>query len=217
MNDELQNILRKVLTLYRKYGIRSVTMDDISHELGISKKTLYQYVHDKDELVTQVVDMEIAERQERMMITCQDNKNAIEQLLEIALCISVMLKDYSPSTEYDLKKYYPDLYLKVRNLRRSHIYKFLLENLNKGKEEGLYRNEIDVGIISKLNVSIIDGIIDSEVITIHEFLSQRFFSEFFVYHIRGIANVNGLDFLDKQLHQLEFHKLKEPKVTHDES
>ena len=52
MNDELLNILRKVLTLYRKFGIRSVTMDDISHELGISKKTLYQYVRDKDELVT---------------------------------------------------------------------------------------------------------------------------------------------------------------------
>ena len=51
MNDELQNILRKVLTLYRKFGIRSVTMDDVSHELGISKKTLYQYVRDKDELV----------------------------------------------------------------------------------------------------------------------------------------------------------------------
>ena len=66
---------------------------------------------------TQVVELEIADRQERMIITCQDDKNAIEQLLEIAQCISVMLKDYSPATEYDLKKYYPDLYIKVRNLR----------------------------------------------------------------------------------------------------
>jgi AcrR family transcriptional regulator len=217
MNDELLNILRKVLLLYRKYGIRSVTMDDVSHELGISKKTLYQYVRDKDELVNLVVDMEIAERQERMMITCTDNKNAIEQLLEIARCISIMLKDYSPSTEYDLKKYYPDLYIKVRNLRRNHIYKFILENLNKGKEEGLYRHEIDVDIISKLNVSVIDNLIDSEVITIHEFLDQRFFGEFFVYHIRGIASVNGLDFLDKQLHQLEFYKPNESKMNSDKS
>lgn len=152
-----------------------------------------------------------------MMITCTDNKNAIEQLLEIARCISIMLKDYSPSTEYDLKKYYPDLYIKVRNLRRNHIYKFILENLNKGKEEGLYRHEIDVDIISKLNVSVIDNLIDSEVITINEFLDQRFFSEFFVYHIRGIASINGLDFLDKQLHQLEFYKPNESKMTKNET
>jgi AcrR family transcriptional regulator len=205
MNDELKNILKKVFQLYRKYGIKSVTMDDVAHELGISKKTLYQYVQDKDELVHKVVDLEIGQSKERMMITCSDDKNAIEQLLEIARCITFMLKDYSPSTEYDLKKYYPDLYLKVRDLRRNHIYKFISENLVKGKEEGLYRNEINAKTIAQLNVSLIDNMVDSEVITISEFMEPHFFNEYFTYHIRGLATHKGLDFLESHMAMLEFH------------
>jgi AcrR family transcriptional regulator len=211
MNEELMHILQKVRLLYRKYGIRSVTMDDVSHELGISKKTLYQYVRDKDELVHKVVEMEIADRQEKMMITCTDQQNAIEQLLEIARCISIMLKDYSAASEYDLRKYYPDLYVKVRDLRRNHIYRFIIDNLNKGKTEGLYREEINEEIISKLNVSVIDGMVDNEVVTISEFMDQRFFNEFFIYHIRGIVNAKGLVFLESHLDDLEFHRSNEPR------
>lgn len=213
MNEELMHILKKVLLLYKKYGIRSVTMDDVSHELGISKKTLYQYVRDKDDLVHKVVDMEISDRREKMMITCTDQQNAIEQLLEIARCISIMLKDYSAASEYDLRKYYPDLYVKVRDLRRNHIYRFIIDNLNKGMEEGLYRKDVDTEIISKLNVSVIDSMVDNEVITITEFMDQRFFNEFFIYHIRGIANAKGLIFLESHLNELEFHGSKEPKKT----
>jgi AcrR family transcriptional regulator len=205
MNDELVTILKKVLQLYRKYGIRSVTMDDVSHELGISKKTLYQYVHDKDELVHKVVEMEISDRKEKMNITCSDDKNAIEQLLEIARCISNMLKDYSAASEYDLKKYYPDLYIKVRELRRNHIFRFIFDNLKKGIEEGIYRAEIKLDTISRLNVSLIDNMVDSEVITISEFMDPQFFNEFFAYHIRGIVNAKGLDYFESHLMQLEFH------------
>jgi TetR/AcrR family transcriptional regulator, cholesterol catabolism regulator len=217
MNDELMNVLKRVRLLYQKYGIRSVTMDDVSHELGISKKTLYQYVRDKDELVHKVLEMEISERQARMLISCSETKNAIEQLLEIARCISIMLKDFSPASEYDLKKYYPDLYIKVRDLRRNHIFRFIMENLIKGKEEGLYRNEIDINIISKLNVSVIDSMLDSEVITIPEFMDPIFFNEYFVYHIRGIVNSKGLNFLESHMGQMNFQKSNESKPGNFES
>jgi TetR/AcrR family transcriptional regulator, cholesterol catabolism regulator len=205
MNDELVIILKKVRQLYRKYGIRSVTMDDVSHELGISKKTLYQYVQDKDDLVHKVVELEISDRQDRMNISCSDDKNAIEQLLEIARCISTMLKDYSAASEYDLKKYYPDLYIKVRDLRRNHVFRFIMENLKKGIQEGLYREEIKVDIVSRLNVALIENMVDSEVISIPEFMDPQFFNEFFAYHIRGIVNANGLNFFEAHMMELEFH------------
>jgi len=216
MNDELITLLKKVRLLYRKYGIRSVTMDDVSHELGISKKTLYQYVHDKDDLVHKVVEMEISERHEKMNFSCSDDKNAIEQLLEIARCITNMLKDYSAASEYDLKKYYPDLYIKVRDLRRNHVFRFIFDNLKKGIDEGLYREEIKLDMISRLNVSLIDNMVDSEVITISEFMAPQFFNEFFVYHIRGIVNAKGLDFFETHLMQLEFHGSNDSKNTNYE-
>lgn len=211
MNDELKTILKKVRQLYRKYGIRSVTMDDVSHELGISKKTLYQFVQDKDDLVHKVVEAELSERRDRMNISCSDDKNAIEQLLEIARCISNMLKDYSAASEYDLKKYYPDLYIQVRDLRRNHVFRFIFDNLKKGIEEGLYREEIRVDTISRLNMALIDNMVDSEVISIPEFMDPQFFNEFFAYHIRGIVNAKGLTFFESHIMELEFHGSNDTK------
>jgi len=211
MNDELLSILKKVSTLYRKFGIRSVTMDDVAHELGISKKTLYQYVRDKDDLVHKVIDLEIAEHEEKMTVTCTDDRNAIEQLLQIAQCISYMLKEYRPASEYDLKKYYPDLFLKVRELRRNHALGFLHENLVKGIREGLYRSGMDTDMISRLGVSLIDNMVDSEIITVDEFLDPHFFSEFFEYHIRGISNEKGLALLESLLANHAFSKITDPR------
>jgi AcrR family transcriptional regulator len=211
MNDELDNILKKVSQLYRKFGIRSVTMDDVSRELGISKKTLYQYVRDKDELVHKVIEMEVAAHESKMTINCTFEQNAIEQLLEIARCISIMLKDYSPSSEYDLKKYYPDLYLKMRDLRRSHAFRFIDDNLKKGIAEGLYRNDVDPDIIAKLSVALIDSLVDGEIITIEEFLERKFFLEFLIYHMRGIANAKGLAFIESQLSGDGLMKWNEPQ------
>ena len=197
MHEELQTILEKVRVLYRKYGIRSVTMDDVSHELGISKKTLYQYVADKDDLVRKVIELEINERISRLELSCADDRNAIEQLLAIGQCIMKMLKNYSAATEYDLKKYHPDLYRRVHDLRKNNILKIILGNLIKGKGEGIYRADLNVETIAKLTVAIIDSMVDSEVITIDEFMDTRFFYEFFSYHIRGIVNEKGLQILEK--------------------
>jgi AcrR family transcriptional regulator len=203
MNDELATILQKVGSLYRKYGIRSVTMDDVSRELGISKKTLYQYVQDKDELVHKVVEQELSKQHKFILASCKDNLNAIEEIAEIAGCISYMLKEYSAVTEYDLRKYYTDLYVKIREARRERIFKFIQDNLIKGKAEGLYRDELDVAILSKLSLAHIDSMFESEIITITEFLEQKFFLEYFIYHLRGIVNEKGLKILEDQVLKLQ--------------
>ncbi|MBN1144880.1 MAG: TetR/AcrR family transcriptional regulator [Bacteroidales bacterium] len=206
MDDELSAILKKVLFLYRKYGIRSVTMDDVSHELGISKKTLYQYVRDKDALVRQVIELEMSSQLNLLIDSCKEDLNAIEELVEIARCINYMLKEYSAVAEYDLKKYYPDLYIMLRKVRKERILKFILDNMVKGKNEGLYRENMNIDILSRISLSHIDSMFDSEVITITEFLERPFFLEYFEYHLRGIVNASGLKILEDQLQKLEDSK-----------
>jgi len=181
-------------------------MDDVSHELGISKKTLYQYVRDKDELVRMVVELELSSQHDKLLASCKENLNAIEEIAEIALCINYMLKEYSAVTEYDLKKYYPDLYKKLRELRRERILKFIQDNLVKGKNENLYRENLDVEILSKLSLSHIDSMFDNEIISITEFLHPKFFLEYFIYHLRGIVNDNGRIVLEDQIKRLEVRK-----------
>jgi len=183
-------------------------MDDVSRELGISKKTLYQYVHDKDELVKKVVELEISSQHTHLIESCRENLNAIEELAEIANCISYMLKEYSAVTEYDLRKYYPDLYVRLRELRRERILKFIQDNLFKGKNEGLYRESLNIEIMAKLSLSHIDSMFESEIISITEFLEQKFFLEYFNYHLRGIVNDKGLRILEDQIQKLAVDKNK---------
>ena len=82
MNEDLKNILLKVHELYTKYGIKSITMDDVATDMGISKKTLYQFVTDKDDLVGKFIDLEIELRQEEIVKCFNTGCNAIEELFE---------------------------------------------------------------------------------------------------------------------------------------
>jgi TetR/AcrR family transcriptional regulator, cholesterol catabolism regulator len=208
MNDELKNILLKVRELYTKYGIKSITMDDVARELGISKKTIYLYVTDKDDLVGKFVTNEIALRQEEICKCFKTEFNAIEELFEISLFMNKLIRDQNPATDHDLKKYYPHHYQKIIKVRREGTYNYILQNLKKGKEEGLYRPEIDTAIIAKLYISRVESIHLNDLFTVEEFTSIRLFTELLNYHIRGIATENGITVLNKKLKELETNNLK---------
>jgi AcrR family transcriptional regulator len=199
MNEEFQNILEKVRGLYLKYGIKSITMDDVSRELGISKKTLYQYVCDKTELVAKVLDLD------EYKINCdfdkneRTEKNAILEMIEFYGHVNKMIKDSNPSTIYDLKKYYPELYHHYMDVRRTKMYEKILANIKKGKKQGIYRTDLDESFISKLIVSTAEKIKDADSYNFEELTLPKFFREFFIYHIRGIANAKGIKLLEENI------------------
>jgi DNA-binding XRE family transcriptional regulator len=203
MNDELKNILLKVRELYMKYGIKSITMDDVARELGISKKTLYQYVTDKDDLVGKFIDNEILMRQSEICKCFGIGYNAIEELFEISIFMNKMMKDQNPATEHDLKKYYPLHYLKTVKARREGIYEYILLNLKKGIKEGLYREEMDKEIIAKLYLSRIEDSHINELFTKEEFTSMKLFVEILTYHVRGIATEKGRIVLENKIKEIE--------------
>ena len=203
MSEELKNILQKVRELYMKYGIKSITMDDVALELGISKKTLYQYVTDKDDLVGKFVFNEIELRQEEICKCFKTGFNAIEELLEISIFMNKLIRDQNPATDHDLKKYYPHHYQKMVNVRREGIFNYIFQNMKKGMAEGLYRDDIDAEIISKLYISRVESIHLNDLFTVEEFTSLKLFIELLNYHIRGIATENGIMVLNKKLKELE--------------
>jgi AcrR family transcriptional regulator len=203
MNDDLKNILLKVRELYKKYGIKSITMDDVASELGISKKTLYQFVTDKDDLVGKFIDNEIELRQEEINKCFKIGFNAIEELVEISIFMNKMLRDQNPATEYDLRKYYPHHFQKTVKTRRERMYNYVLLNLEKGKEEGLYREDMNEEVIAKLYLSRSENIHFSELFTVEEFTSIKLFVELLTYHVRGIATEKGISILEKKIKELE--------------
>lgn len=199
MEKEFENIVEKVSNLYQKYGIKSVTMDDVSRELGISKKTLYAYVANKEELVEKFIEYKTDQKQCNVKWIQEQELNAIEELLAVNQQVVEMLKNFNPATEYDLKKYYPGLYTKLRKHRMDSMYKAVRSNIEKGKKEGFYRAELNGEIIAKIYVSRIENSFESEMFTLDELTSETFINEMMIYHIRGIANKKGIDFLEKKL------------------
>ncbi len=202
MTKEIEEILKKVSALYRKYGIKSVTMDDVAHELGISKKTLYQFVSDKTELVKMVV--EHVRRCD--FSSTKKNKgadlNAIEEMIEVSRHVHNLMKDHSPTYEYDLKKYYPDIYRNLISARRKLMYESMIENIRKGKKEGLYRKELDEKIIAKLHLLRVENMPSSEIFGEGEMQSQKFIREVFIYHIHGLATEKGLKIFHENVEKL---------------
>jgi AcrR family transcriptional regulator len=182
-------------------------MDDVASHLSISKKTLYKYVNDKDDLVGKVIDIQIEVLRSEMDCKCDTGLNAIEELLIVSKMINYKMKNMNPGTVYDLKKYYPEHYARLLNARREKMHSNIINNIRKGKEEGLYRNDLDENIIAKLQISRIENIIDSDFFSVEEFTSDKFFQEIFVYHIRGIANEKGIDFLENKLVSFDIEDL----------
>lgn len=199
MNTEMDEIFEKTAKLYISYGIRSVTMDDVSRTLGISKKTLYNYVKDKADLVRKTMMYELEKNRVCFEMILKRNLNSIEELLEINKFLSKQVKDVNPALEYDLRKYYQNLYKEILKIRRERAYFSLMRNMEKGKEEGLYRKELNAEIIAKIYVTRMEAIVYNDFFSIHEFTSKNTFQEIFEYHLRGICNEYGIKILEKKL------------------
>jgi AcrR family transcriptional regulator len=201
------NILMKVRELYMKFGIKGITMDDVASELSISKKTLYKFVSDKDDLVGKFVDYEIEIRQNEICKCIHAESNAIEELFEITVFMNRIIRTQNPATEHDLEKYYPHHHQKIVKARRLGVYNYILLNLKKGKEEGLYRLDMNDEIIAKLYLSRLESIHSTDLFTVEEFTSMKLFVELLSYHIRGIATEKGIIILENKIKELETNNI----------
>lgn len=198
MSDKRQEIIEKVKDLYKTYGIKSVTMDDVARHLAISKKTLYQYFQDKDELVQSVVECDYEQKNLETMLD-SSKLSAIEEVFEYYKMQINLIKDHKPSFIYDLKKYYPEIFSKVQNRMRERILNNTSANILKGKNEKVYRSDLDEEIISRLNLMRIEGIMSGEFFKPGESLSQHLFTEIYKYHMYAIVNDSGRKILEKHL------------------
>jgi len=204
MDEKFENILSKTGEIFLKYGIRSVSMDDICRELVISKKTLYQYVSNKKELIKHILDYTIQEKIVKVWSLERNDTNAIDSLLEISKMINKHFMVHNTSAIFDLEKFYPDLYKDFLQERREIILKSIKKNLKAGKEEGLFRNDLDVELVALLYVQKLEDIIRSESLIEKKISFAKIFEVMFENHIRGISNKAGIDYFEKRKEKLNF-------------
>lgn len=201
MDEKLDRILSESLRLFKKNGIRSVSMDDVSKELGMSKKTIYQYFANKTELVEKVLSY--IHEQERIPCLDEDVKdmNAIDILLAVSRNVSIQLKDMNPINAYELQKYYPAIYREFIIRKRDHVFEQVKQNFEQGIAEGIYRNDLDVDLVARLYIQKLVDVHDPEFLSSVNFSFEKVFQVMFDNHIRGIANAEGLTYYEQQIKQ----------------
>lgn len=198
MDNTLKDILENVRELFYKYGVRSVSVDDICRGIGISKKKLYQYVSSKNELVEKLLELE---RQNFEVIFSQHNFegiNAIDILLTVSMEIGENFRDISPSMTFDLKKYYPDIYHKHIEERIEFISQKIQINIGKGINQGMYRTDLSVELISRLYIRRLMDLHNPEFFPTEKFSFRTIFEVMIDNFIRGIATEKGLAYYESK-------------------
>lgn len=185
--------------LFMRYGIRSVTMDDIARELGISKKTLYQYIDNKTDLIEQILQRHLEGDQEAMLEIRAQSINPIDEMLRIGRYVTEQLRAVSVNVIYDLNKYYASSWRAMEQEMRAHIFKIISDNIERGISEGLYRADMDAGIIARLFVGKSMLMVDEDFFGDREYLWADLHQEFVRYHMYGIVSANGRHLLEKYL------------------
>ncbi len=141
---EVKNkILEKASELMMQYGIRTVTMDDISKDLGISKKTIYQYFKDKKDLINNVTELHLAIEKTRFEATEEDSADSVHELMLISQCLRVSMQDMKMNILNELQKFYPESWEMYEDFKRNTMMCSIKRVIIKGQNEGFFRKEID--------------------------------------------------------------------------
>ena len=187
-----ETILSSVADLYLKYGVRSVSMDDLAHHQGISKKTLYQYFDDKNDLVNQVTTLLLEERMVQYATAINGSANAIDELFSISKLMRKHFTELNPALMYDLQKYHPEaweLFLKHEN---DVVYHLVVENLERGVGERFFRPDISVNILAKIRVEQIHLSFDERLFPKEEFDFTEVQMQLFDHFVHGVLTEKGL-------------------------
>jgi AcrR family transcriptional regulator len=115
----------------------------------MSKKTLYQYYADKDELVNAVFEGMLSLNKSQCLETANRGENAIDEVFLSFDMVQEMLSTMNPSVLFDLQKYHPSANQKFLDFKNQFLYKMLVHNLQRGVEQGLYRDDIDIDIMAR--------------------------------------------------------------------
>ncbi len=201
MEKQELEIIEGAFALFNRYGIRSVTMDDVARELGISKKTIYKHFENKAELVHKCVQTIFTTISGHINRIHAETQNAIDELFEIDDVVGTMMANHNPGMQFQLAKYYPESHRYINQGRQKMIRKMIAENIANGREQGLYRHDFEDRIITFLYCSKIDTIPEEDHELLQSFEMRKMMSESLKYHIRGIATPKGLAYLEEKLNQ----------------
>jgi AcrR family transcriptional regulator len=172
-------------------------MDDIATQVGMSKKTVYQYYTDKEELVSAVIEAKLAYNRECCVSDKLRSENAVHEIFLAFDMIQELFSNMNPIVIYDMEKYHPPAFKKFQEYRNGFLYQTISMNLKRGIEEGLYRPEIDIDILTRMRIASVMLAFNPEVFPnnrTHLVEIERELTEHFLF---GLTTTKGQKLINK--------------------
>lgn len=199
ISEKRLEYLQSISQLFLKYGFKSVGVDDIAKELGISKKTLYKEFKDKNEIVFECIQFVISLEENSTCEIFDNSENAIDEIIKMSKVITVRFDELHSSVHFEVQKYYPQAFKLFTKHKTEFVFGCIKKNVERGIKEGLYRESLDANIIAGLFVHKMELFIDRAGFGGVKYSFQEVYLEMLRYHIRGLASEAGRTYLRERI------------------
>jgi AcrR family transcriptional regulator len=200
MEQELETSIRILVeaeVLFFRYGVKSITMDEIAAHLGISKKTIYQFYKDKKELVYKVIETKMAKQEIEMDAIAEKAIDPVHEVILTSDYLKNIFQNMNPFLLMEVQKYYPRAYGIFSAYRDKCIFTNIFNNIKKGMASGLYRPGIDVDTIARLRMVCIDAAFNPENFPLAKKNLNELQLQLIEHFLYGICTLKGHKLINK--------------------
>jgi AcrR family transcriptional regulator len=201
--SQIDRIIEGSEELFLSAGVKSVTMDDIATHLGMSKKTIYQFFKDKNELVIALVKKKLKEDEEQMNAIISKSGNVIEEMINMMKCSEDIFSRINPIVIHDMQKYHPDAWKHFQHFKSTVIVQTLEELLSKGIKQGYIRPDVDVKILAIMRVNQVETGFNTKIFPPAEFNTWKVQQQLLEHFNYGICTLKGYKLLNQYKNIIE--------------
>ncbi|HEX2533012.1 MAG TPA: TetR/AcrR family transcriptional regulator [Chitinophagaceae bacterium] len=201
-------ILDRASTLFFTYGLKSISMDELARVVGASKKTLYQFVSDKNELVRKVVRQLVSIHQKNLERIVAEAADAVEEVLLQASLPFTSMTWINPSFYYDLERFFPEVWTDLVRYRQEDLLPFISRNLERGIREGIYRADLDRELVPQIRLQQLHSVLDPGAWLTKPMDPQQLIARLTRFYLQAITNGRGQLLLEKQIVKQNRYKQK---------
>ncbi len=196
-----QRILSYAYDIFLQRGVRSITIDQIARDLGISKKTVYLHFDKKADIVHDVCQIFVEEDQKCCEEISQTAIDAVDELVRLIRRMINIFQKISPQIIYEIRKYYPDAWNVIEKEISVFFLDKVIKNLERGIQEEYYRPEIDVDIVSRMRIGSIQMGFDPVSFPPDQYNYGKVQVQLFEVYMYGIVADKGRELLEKYMNQ----------------
>jgi len=203
-----ERILKTASDLFIKFGIRSISMDDIAQHLGMSKKTIYQYFADKDEIVTLAIEVYLANEKETLRTIREEANNTVDLLIRVNNYLRRNIKDNTAPVLHELKKYHNNAWAVLEEFRNDFMFDLIRNSIAEGIDKGYVRPEVDAEIVSRIRLQEAQIAFDEEIFPTAKFDLMLVSDNLLDHFVYGITTDKGRKLYQKHKAHAENQTLK---------